>query len=97
MKVRYIKETEDFVRKLSVSDVARVYRIRNLFIESGFSIGPKYIKKVSRNIWELRAGRIRLLLFMIRQDAICVHAFYKKTQKLPKKDLDLAEKRSRYI
>ncbi len=97
MKVRYIKTTEDFVRKLSVSDIARVYRIRNLFEEGGFNIGPKYVKKVSSIIWEIRAGRIRLLLYIREQTAYCVHAFYKKTQKLPKRDLDLAERRSKFI
>jgi len=98
MKVDFIEETEDFVNKLNLSDRTRVYRIRDIFQEVGFSVGPKYIKKISgKGIWELRAGRIRLFVFIKGEYGICVHAIYKKTQKLLSQDIKLAEKRSKEL
>ena len=98
MQLEYIKPTVAFVERLKISDKARVDRVRELFEEFGFSIGPKYVKKVSAlGIWELRAGDVRLLLSIRGKNAICVHAFYKKTQRLSKADLKLAEMRSEQL
>ncbi len=98
MKVDFVEETGKFVKSLELSDKARVYRVRDVFQEIGFSVGPKYVKKVSnKGIWELRAGKVRLFLFIKGGYAVCVHAIYKKTQKLPTRDIKLAEKRSSQI
>ena len=98
MKVDFIEETEDFVNNLNFSDKTRVYRVRDVFQEIGFSIGPKYVKKISgKGIWELRAGRIRLFLYIRGEQAICIYSIYKKSQKLHNRDIKLAEKRSKQL
>lgn len=98
MKVDFIEETEDFVNKLNLSDKTRLYRVRDVFQEVGFSIGPKYVKKISsKGIWELRAGRIRLFLYINGEQAVCVHSIYKKSQKLHDRDIKLAERRSKQL
>ncbi len=98
MIVDFIEETQDFVNRVSLSDRTRVYRVRDVFQEIGFSIGPKYVKKISgKGIWELRAGRIRLFIFIKGEYGICVHSIYKKSQKLPIQDIRLAEKRSKQL
>jgi len=94
MKVYYIEEVIEFLDKANEPDKARVDRTREYFEVYGFGIGPKYIKKIKANLWELRAGKIRLFLFITGEKAVGVHAIYKKTQKLPTKDIKLAEKRS---
>jgi len=53
----------------------------------------KYLKKIAKNVWELRPGNIRLFLTIKGNQGYIVHGIYKKTQKTPKKDLDLAIKR----
>jgi phage-related protein len=98
MQVKYLEEPAEFVNKLQVSDRSRVDRITEFFCRYGFAIGPKYVKKIStKGIWELRAGKIRLLLCVAGETVICVHAIYKKTQKLRKGDIRLAETRSRLL
>lgn len=58
------------------------------------SIGPQVAELRFRD----RAGIYRVIYFIKKKDAIyMVHAFSKKTQKTPKKDLDLAIKRIRRL
>lgn len=94
MEVYYSPEVVRFVNNLDYQDSSRLDRTRKFFEECGFEIGPKYIKKVSPlGIWELRAGNIRLFLYIKGNKAYGVHIIYKKSQKLPRKDIVLAEKR----
>jgi len=98
MKVFYLPEVADFIEKLNYQEHARLNRVRELFEEYSFRIGVKYIKKVTpTGIWELRAGKIRLFLYVKENKAIGVHIIRKKSQKLLKKDIRLAEKRSRQL
>lgn len=96
MKVYYLPEVIKILKTLNEPDQARVDRTREFFERYAFQIGPRYIKKVTvSGIWELRAGKIRLFLYIINNNAIGVHVIYKKTNKLPLKDIKLAEKRSK--
>lgn len=97
MKTFYLKEIQSQINSLNIEDGARLRRTRQFFETYGFQVGPKYIKKIVNNIWELRAGRIRLFLFIKGNDAFGVHLIIKKSQKLPKKDISLAIKRSKQI
>jgi hypothetical protein len=60
MKILYIKETIEFLEGLDKKDKIRLDRAKELFEKYGFQIGPKYIKKIRENLWELRAGRIKI-------------------------------------
>jgi phage-related protein len=94
MRVFYIPEVVEFTERLSYQDYARLDRARKLFERYGFQVGQKYIKKVTASgIWELRAGNIRLFLGIKGDRTIGVHIIRKKTQKLPIRDIKLAEKR----
>jgi phage-related protein len=94
MKVFYSHEVEKFIKKLNVQESARLDRTRKFFEEYGFLIGPKYIKKISRaGVWELRAGNIRLFLGVKGNSAFGIHIIRKKSQKLSKNDIRIAEKR----
>lgn len=97
MKTFYLKEITEYVSSLSKQDGARLRRIRQLFETYGFQIGPKYIKKIARNLWELRAGNIRLFICAKGNSIYGVHIITKKTQKLLKGDINLAIKRSKKI
>lgn len=97
MKVIYSEEVENYIKKLSGNDSGRLARTKELFEVYGFQIGPKYIKKIKQNLWELRTGKIRLFLYMKENIAFGVHILYKKSRKLPKKDIELAIKRSETI
>ena len=97
MKVVYSEEVESFIKKLSGNDSGRLARTKEFFENYGFQIGPKYIKKIRDNLWELRTGKIRLFLHIRENIAFGVHILYKKSQKLPKKDIKLAVTRSESI
>lgn len=90
--VTYSKVRE-FIDNLDRKRSARVDRLYYLFDEYGQFLPTKYLKKVSREIWELRAGDIRLFMSIRGNKGFVVHAIHKKTQKIPKRELDLAIKR----
>lgn len=96
MRVFYSPEVAALVEKLQLQDHARLERTRKFFEDYGFQIGSKYIKKITTTgVWELRAGRVRLFLCLQGSSAFGVYLIIKKTQKLPKRDIQLAEKRCR--
>lgn len=93
-RVLYLPEVAEYIENLNPKDHARLSRTRQLFEERGFIIGKKYIKKITRgNLWELRAGKIRLFLCIRGSTAVSIHIIQKKSQKLPLKDIKLAERR----
>jgi phage-related protein len=60
------------------------------------------LKTVGRGVWELKisekAGQFRVIYVTQRRDRIYVlHAFQKKTQRTPQKDIDLARARFKEI
>ncbi len=97
MKVYYLPEVVQFLERASEKDRARVTRVREYFQNYGFIIGPKYIKKIKSDLWELRAGKVRIFICFKQGKAIGVHAIYKKSQKLPLKDLSLVIKRCKEL
>ncbi|MDP3947944.1 MAG: type II toxin-antitoxin system RelE/ParE family toxin [bacterium] len=95
LKYKTITHTKakEFIDSLDKLRRARVDRIYYLFEEYGRFLPSKYLKKLSRDVWELRPGDVRLFLYIKGNTGIMVHGILKKTQKTPKRDLDLAIKR----
>ena len=67
-------------------------------VEMGWPVGMPVCRHIDGGIWEVRSdismGRIARVLFFIHQEQMCLlHGFVKKTQKTPKDDLALAQKR----
>jgi phage-related protein len=66
---------------------------------------PKILKKLTKEIWEFRTRydkqQIRLLAFWDPNKQsliICTHGFVKRTQKVPKSEIDRAQKfRTQYL
>ena len=86
------------IQGFSQLDKARISKTVNLFSEKGFYTDEVYLKKITRRIWEMKPGNIRLLFGMIGGTAVFVSIFVKKTQKTPLKEIQLAEKRlSEYL
>ncbi len=78
--------------------------LKNLLLLSEFGpdIGYPLISNVERNLWELRTvyqgNQYRILFAVISGKIILLtHGFQKKTQKIPKRDLDLAKRRLKYF
>lgn len=67
-------------------------------VEEGWPLGMPLVEKLDKNLWEVRSninhGCIARVFFtIIKRDMVLLHGIKKKTQKTPKKDLDLAKSR----
>lgn len=93
MKVVYHPEVEKIIRSLSEKDESRVMNVIDLFLDYRFHLPQTYLKKITREIWELRTGRYRLLFGIINGDVVVVVFFMKKTRKTPKQDIERANRR----
>jgi len=88
-------KAKDFIESLDNIRKARIDRFYDLFEAYGVALPNRYLKKIAKDIWELRPGDIRLFLAIRGNKAFVVHGIRKKSQKIPKKDLDLAMKRAK--
>jgi len=92
---------EDYLETLSAKQVEKVFFVLDL-IETIEIVPRKFFKKLEStdNIWEVRVQHgnniFRLLGFFDGADLVVLnHAFTKKTQKLPKKEIKIAEQRKK--
>lgn len=84
---------KDFIEKLEKSSYARVLRLIDLLQEFGPFLKMPYSKKVASALYELRVkGKesIRIFYTQISQEYYLLHAFKKKKQKIPKKEIEIA-------
>ena len=95
MKLITDPRVQEFIDDLEKDDKGRVLHHVDLFIQYGFALPAKYLKKLESNLWELRPGTIRLFLGCIidTEQWTIVHGFKKKTQKTPEKELKTARLR----
>ncbi|WP_338832838.1 hypothetical protein MHLNE_15840 [Moorella humiferrea] len=85
----------EFLSSLSPREQAKIARALDLLREFGPRIGMPYTKHLEEGIWELRVPfgglAFRLLYFVdTNRFLVVVHAFSKKTPKVPRKELDIA-------
>jgi phage-related protein len=88
----------DFIASLPQKDQARIYWTLDLLREFGLDLKTPYARPVHGKLWELRvqSGRdiYRILYFAhTGQRFVLLHGFRKKTQKTPRNELDIAERR----
>ena len=71
-------------------------------VENGPNLGMPYTEAIGDGLFEIRArgkegiGRA-FFCTLIDQRIVVLHAFIKKSQKTPKKELDLARKRMKEV
>lgn len=68
--------------------------------EFSWPIGMPLVRSLGQELWEVRSSlprkRIARVLFCVaHQRMVLLHGFLKKTQKTPKRDIDLAVKRKK--
>jgi phage-related protein len=85
----FLNDRSEQDRKEIGADIAVVQR--------GFPLGLPLVKKVNDNLWEIRSqipdGICRTFFTVHKNTIILLHSFVKKTQKTPKKELDIANRR----
>jgi len=100
----FLEEVEKFIAGLDIKTVKKVFYNIDLAEQTN---DPKLFKKLQDDIWEFRSKygglQIRLLAFWDKTDGhetlvIATHGFIKKTDKVPKSEIDRAMKiRKRYF
>ncbi len=89
----------DWFREQEPKVQARLARVFDLLQESGTSVGMPHVRSITGSkLFEIRAEQdtniYRILYFAYTgQRFILLHGFQKKTQKTPKKELEIAEAR----
>lgn len=87
---------EGFIAKQQKHVRAKIYRCLDLVEQYGSDTGMPFVKKVDRELFELRIrGSVEVrFLFVIRQNSVIIlHGFKKKTQKIPHREMQLAKNR----
>lgn len=68
-------------------------------VQIGWPLGMPLVRKMSRDLWEVRIHlprRIARIIFTVAgDDMVLLHGFIKKSQATPQEDLDLAKERLR--
>jgi len=69
-------------------------------VEFAWPIGMPLVRALGNGLWEVRSnltgGKVARVIFTEEQGSmVLLHGFIKKSQKTPKQDLDLAQKRKR--
>ena len=91
---------EDFIRNQDETTYAKILHSILLLKNGGPFLKPPYAKKVRSNLYELRIpGKIAVRIFytMKSGEYYLLHAFKKKTQKTPTKEIKTALDRMKEI
>ena len=91
---------EKFIALLEKSAIAKVLRTIDLLEQFGHHLGMPHSKKVVNNIFELRIRgqqEVRIFYFFQKCKIILAHAYIKKSQKIPKQELEYVIKKIRNL
>ena len=89
----------DFIQTQNAQEQAKILREIDLLEEFGLFLGMPHIRKIKsiKNNWELRikhsSNLFRILFFTIKDVSLFYYMVFKKTNKTPKKELNIALKR----
>lgn len=89
-----------FIDSQSHRDKAKIIRHIDMLEKYGLALTEPYAKKIATNIYELRIlgnSNIRILYTYHQGHFLLLHAFKKKSQHLPQKEIKLALARIRQL
>ena len=79
--------------KLHRTQLERILRFWGYLEAQGAWIGDPYVDHLGDGIWELRPYPHRILFIVWRGRTLLLHAFHKKSGKVPPRDHDVARRR----
>jgi phage-related protein len=90
----------DFIKSLSKKEAAKIYREIDLLEQNGIYLNFPHSSDIYgyKDLWDLRvkfsSNNIRIIYFLdIKNTFVLLHGFRKKTQRLPKRELEIAKAR----
>lgn len=100
-RIKFVKnDTYNFLKSLNDDLATKVFGLLEILDELGVHLGPPKLKKISKEIYELRIVSkisVRILCGFFGGEIYILHAFIKKSQKIPRKDLEKAIHRLMYL
>jgi phage-related protein len=93
MKVVLNNTVTRFIESLSEKEIAKCIHTLELLETFGNELGMPHSRHMSGGLLELRVSgkrAIRILYCFENQNAILLHAFIKKTQQTPKREIEIA-------
>ena len=91
---------KEFIREQNKTIYMKLIHAIELLENGGPYLKPPYIKKLQNKLYELRiSGKIAIRIFytVINSEYYLLHAFKKKSQKTPAKELKIALDRMREL
>lgn len=98
----YSSDVENQILTLPSGLLARYLRLSDMMMEHGSNLGLPHTKSLSDGLFELRLkskegiGRI-FYCTKVGKNIVMLHSFVKKSQKVPKNEMDIARKRLREV
>jgi len=95
-------DVEDNILSLPSGLQARYFRLTDMMLIHGSNLGLPHTKSLSDGLFELRLknkegiGRV-FYCTKIGKNIVMLHSFVKKSQKIPKKEIDIARKRLKEV
>lgn len=93
-------DIEKFIFTLEKSTIAKILRTIDLLEQFGYKLGLPHSKKITKQLFELRIcgkNNVRIFYTFHKNNIILLYGFVKKTQRLPKKELEMALKKIREV
>ncbi|QQR64842.1 type II toxin-antitoxin system RelE/ParE family toxin [Candidatus Kaiserbacteria bacterium] len=93
MQINLLNSVELFIESLYAEEITKVMKVIDLLEEFENNLGMPHSKYLENGLLELRIRgkrEIRILYCFHKNSAFLLHAFIKKTQKTPEKELTAA-------
>ncbi|MGO2236380.1 type II toxin-antitoxin system RelE/ParE family toxin [Marinomonas sp. UCMA 3892] len=101
-KIQFYDGVEDSILSMPPKIQARMIKLLELMEKHGAHLGPPHTEAMGDGLFEIRAkaqegiGR-SLFCYLKGQRIFVLHAFVKKSQKTPRRELELAKSRQREV
>lgn len=88
----------DFIERLTPKDQAKILACLKNIEELGFHCPRVVFRQISGKLWEIKiqtsSAGYRIFYVTVKKDVlVLLHAYKKQSQKAPKKEIEIAEKR----
>ena len=95
-------DVEQFVLKLPTGLSAKYFHLTDLMLEFGANLGLPHTRPMSNGLFELRVkgkeGIARVFYCtLIGRRIVMLHQFIKKSEKTPRKELEIAKRRMKEV
>lgn len=94
------EDVEKFMESLDETNRSKASRMIGALEKYGHEVGMPYSKCMGKNLFELRTQgglKIRMIYTFYKSEAAILYIFFKKTDRIPRHVLSLAEQRRKLL